>query len=177
MIQKKKSGENKETIGYSGILKRGAVLTLICLSLRCQHSNVKRKEFCYAGYWTAMLNLDTGILRQCYCGKYIQNVFKGIDKPIKWQAIGEHCTELHYHNSHVWLTLGDIPTLDTPTYSSMRNRVCKDGSEWLQLEMKEFLSGKSQENNWVFTEKEEKAVNRKMKVKGAVNTVVLGSFR
>lgn len=139
--------------------------------------NVKRKEFCYAGYWTATLNLGTGILRQCYCGKYIQNIFKDIDKPIKWQAIGTHCTEPHCHNSHVWLTLGDIPTLDTPTYSSMRNRVCEDGSEWLQPEMKEFLSEKLKDNNTEFTEKEQKAVNRKMAVESAVNTVALGTFR
>lgn len=127
--------------------------------------NVKRKEFCYAGYWTATLNLDTGVLRQCYCGKYIQNIFKDLDKPIQWQAIGCHCTEPHCHNSHVWLTLGDIPSLDTPTYSSMRNRVCEDGSEWLQPEMKEFLSGKLKDNNTEFSNdragKQEMAAARK----------------
>ena len=139
--------------------------------------NVKRKEFCYAGQWTATLNLGTGILRQCYCGKFIQNIFKDIDKPIKWQAIGNHCTEPHCHNSHVWLTLGDIPVLKTPTYASMRNRVCDDGSEWLQPEMKEFLSGKLADNNHVFTAQEEKKANRKMAVDGAVNSVMLGTFR
>ena len=59
----------------------------------------------------------------------------------------------------------------------MRNRVCEDGSEWLQPEMKEFLSGKLKDNNTEFTEKEQKAVNRKMAVESAVNTVALGTFR
>lgn len=59
----------------------------------------------------------------------------------------------------------------------MRNRVCEDGSEWLQPGMKEFLSGKLQDNNTLFTEKEEKSVNRKMAVEGTVNTIALGTFR
>lgn len=53
--------------------------------------NVKRKEFCYGGMWTAHLNLGTGVLKQCYCGAKIQNIFKEIDKPIPWEAIGNNC--------------------------------------------------------------------------------------
>ena len=59
----------------------------------------------------------------------------------------------------------------------MRNRVCEDGSEWLQPEMKEFLSGKLKDNNTEFTEKDQEAVNRKMAVESVVNTVALGIFR
>lgn len=70
-----------------------------------------------------------------------------------------------------------IPSLDTPLYSSMRNRVCEDVSEWLQPEMRAFLSGKLKENNTKFIEKEQKAVNRKMEVESAVNIVALGTFR
>lgn len=139
--------------------------------------NVKRKEFCYAGLWTATLNLGTGILRQCYCGKYIQNIFKDIDKPIKWQPIGSYCTEPHCHNSHVWLTLGVIPTMNTPTYSEMRNRVCEDGSEWLSTEMKDFLSGKLQDNNQLLSSQEQAKVNRKMAVESRLNSAALGTFR
>lgn len=143
---------------------------------------VKRKEFCYAGEWSATLNLGTGILRQCYCGKIIQNIFEDIDKPIKWQAIGKYCTEPHCHNSHVWLTLGDIPEIsggerDTPVYSLMRNRVCADGTEWLNPRMKEFLSTRLYESNSEFSEEEKKRVNRKMCVQSRVSTVMLGSFR
>lgn len=55
--------------------------------------------------------------------------------------------EKHCHNSHVWLTLGDILTMNTPTYSEMRNRECEDCGDWLSAEMKDFLSGKLQDNN------------------------------
>lgn len=54
---------------------------------------------------------------------------------------------------------------------------CRSTCAMSIFRMKEFLSGKLQDNNTVFTEKEEKAVNRKMAVDGAVNTVALGSFR
>ena len=146
--------------------------------LKMSTFNVKRKEFCYAGYWTATLNLGTGILRQCYCGKIIQNIFKDIDKPINWQAIGTHCTEPHCHNSHVWLTLGNIPDLsELPTYALMRNRVCYDGTEWLQPEMKEFLSTKLYDTNEQFDEKTKSKINRKMAVDSVISTTYLKTFR
>lgn len=37
--------------------------------------------------------------------------------------------------------------LDTPYYYELRNRVCADGSEWLQPEMKAFMSCKLNEIN------------------------------
>ncbi|KWW35847.1 MAG: radical SAM domain-containing protein [bacterium F083] len=138
--------------------------------------NVKRKEFCYAGLWTGVLNLGTGILRQCYCGKIIQNIFKDTDKPIKWNAIGCHCTEPHCHNSHVWLTLGNIPEIETPTYALMRNRVCTDGTEWLNKEMKSFLSSKLEDSNNKYTPSEKKKINIKMAIPSFFATIYLGLF-
>lgn len=126
--------------------------------------NVKRKEFCYGGVWTAHLNLGSGILKQCYCGSVIQNIFDNIEKPIKWNAIGNNCGEPHCHNSHVWLTLGAIPEMTTPTYASMRNRICTDGSEWLTERMKIFLSGKLDKNNEQYTIEERQKINTKSKI-------------
>jgi len=140
--------------------------------------NVKRKEFCYAGQWTATLNLGTGILRRCYCGGVIQNIFKNVNKPIKWEAIGSNCKEPHCHNSHVWLTLGNIPELQNiPTYSSMRNRICNDGSEWLNEKMKNFLSQKLYDNNKQFTKEEMIQQNKKMAFKSTVDFMLLSIFR
>ena len=51
----------------------------------------KRKEFCYAGDWTFNLNLQTGRLNKCYAMPLAQNIFKDIDKPIKFEAIGNNC--------------------------------------------------------------------------------------
>ena len=123
--------------------------------------NVKRTEFCYGGVWTAHLNLGSGILKQCYCGAVIQNIFKDVKSPIKWAAIGNNCGEPHCHNSHVWLTLGAIPEMATPTYASMRNRVCIDGSEWLTDRMKNFLSGKLADNNVLYSQEEMDTANKK----------------
>lgn len=125
--------------------------------------NVKRKEFCYGGIWTAHLNLGSGILKQCYCGAVIQNIFENPEEPIKWKAIGNNCNEPHCHNSHVWLTLGAIPEMKTPTYAEMRNRVCVDGTEWLHPRMKAFISGKLEYNNPQYSEMEKKRINRRSK--------------
>ena len=59
----------------------------------------------------------------------------------------------------------------------MRNRICKDGSEWLQSEMKAFLSGKLQDNNKILSNQQQATVNRKMAFASRINTVVLGTFR
>lgn len=131
--------------------------------------NVRRKEFCYAGEWTAHLNLGTGILKQCYCGAVIQNIFEDTDRPIKWEPLGCNCAEPHCHNAHVWLTLGAIPSMDTPTYTEMRDRITTTGEHWLQPEMRDFLSGKLKDNNLQYTEKEMKKINRKMRLKVGVS--------
>lgn len=107
----------------------------------------KRKEFCYAGDWSLYLNLDTGTLTQCYCGKYLCNIYEDISKPIPFKAVGCECTLPHCYNGHAFLTLGDIPSLDTPTYTDVRNRICEDGSEWLSPAMKSFMSTRLYDSN------------------------------
>lgn len=123
----------------------------------------RRQEFCYAGSWSATLNLGTGILRQCYCGKAIQNIFENVDKPIKWQPVGNNCNEPHCHNAHVWLTLGDIPSLDTPSYALMRDRVGITGEHWLQARMRAFLSEKLETENCILSKEEEERQNKRMR--------------
>lgn len=107
----------------------------------------KRIEFCYAGEWSAYLNLDSGNLLQCYCGKVLDNIYKDISKPIHFQAVGCNCTLPHCYNGHAFLALGDIPQLHTPTYAQLRDRICEDGSHWLQPAMKEFMSSYLFESN------------------------------
>ncbi len=107
----------------------------------------KRKEFCYAGDWSFYLNLATGIMTQCYRSYTSQNIFKDIEKPIKFRAIGKNCKEHHCYNGHSFIVLGDIPELEAPTYAELRNRVCTDGSEWLKPEMKHFMSTKLWQSN------------------------------
>ena len=107
----------------------------------------KRKEFCYAGDWSFCLNLGTGIMSQCYRSYTSHNIFEDVSKPIPFKAIGKHCKEHHCYNGHSFIVLGDIPELDAPTYTELRNRTCTDGSEWLKPEMKHFMSTKLFQSN------------------------------
>lgn len=107
----------------------------------------KRKEFCYAGEWSVYLNLETGRLTQCYGCKELDNIYSAMDKPLKFEAVGYGCPIAHCYNGHAFLALGDIPGLEAPTYAEERNRVCADGSEWLQPEMKAFLSTRLYDSN------------------------------
>ena len=119
--------------------------------LKCNLYHRKISEFCYAGEWSAYLNLETGRLAQCYCGQQIDNIYENVDKPIHFKAVGKHCSLPYCYNGHAFLALGDVPGIDTVTYADTRNRVCKDESEWLKPEMKEFMSFKLKDNNKEYT--------------------------
>ena len=104
----------------------------------------KRKEFCYAGAWSAYINLGTGRMTQCYSNfARPQNIFKNPKRPIKRVPVGRYCNQPHCYNGHAFLTLGLIPEHESIVYSRIRNRVADDiGSEWLNPRMNAFLSNK-----------------------------------
>lgn len=108
---------------------------------------VKRKEFCYAGDWSFYLNLGTGLMTQCYCSFKQQQIFENPDKSIDFTPVGHRCSMPHCYNGHAFLTLGCIPEHKSITYAQLRNRVCADGTEWLQPNVKEFFSCKLKDNN------------------------------
>jgi hypothetical protein len=114
--------------------------------------NIKRNEFCYAGDLTSILNIATGDLTQCYKGKWLQNIYRNVKEPIRFEPIGNNCPESHCYNAHAFLTFGAIPELNanTPTYADMRNRVCSDGSEWLTPKMKAFMRTKAKAGTGCF---------------------------
>lgn len=109
--------------------------------------NVKRKEFCYAGKWNFILNLETGEMQPCYNSPIRRNILDEPDKPINFIAVGNNCPQYHCWNGHAFLGFGAIPSLNTPTFADQRNRVCTDGSEWLYPEMKAFMSSRLNESN------------------------------
>lgn len=106
-----------------------------------------QNRFCYAGDWSVYVHLATGNMTKCYAGKAIDNIYADIEKPLHFEATGCGCTEAHCYNGHAFLTLGDIPELDTPTYGSLRDRTDGDGNHWLNPEAVEFLSCKLSESN------------------------------
>ena len=115
------------------------------LNFKAKIFQVKRKEFCYAGDWTAYVNLGTGTITKCYRAEKIGNIYE-FSKPVKFEAVGK-CPLPHCYNGHAFLSFGVIPNITTPTYADIRNRKCVDCSEWLNPAMKDFMSGKLIDNN------------------------------
>lgn len=122
--------------------------------------NEYRNEYCYAGAWSLYVNLANGDTTQCYCSNYSSNVFKDLDKPIDFVAIGK-CKESHCYNGHALLTLGCIPNFTAVGYGNIRDRVRLDGTHWIQPKMLEFLNSKLEQSNDLYSDKEKKRDRRR----------------
>ena len=133
----------------------------------------KRKEFCYAGDWSLSLNIATGEARQCYCSYYKQNIYKDISKPIKFIPIGNNCNQHHCYNGHAFLTIGNIPELEAPTYGEIRNRITNDGREWLKPQMKSFMNTKLVESNVEYSDEEKQVINRMIRKRKIVRDIII----
>jgi len=101
---------------YDEFYKTWGVFDSDMMSFKRTIFGQKRKEFCYAGAWSFYLNLGTGIKTQCYSSFKSEQIFEEPDKPIDFTPVGCQCSQLHCYNGHAFLTLGDIPDLDTITY-------------------------------------------------------------
>lgn len=132
----------------------------------------KCREFCYAGCWSLYVDMGTGMTKPCYGQMYNQNIFEDYTKPIKFQPVGKHCKQPYCYNGHAYLALGNIPELKTPSYSDIRNRICKDGSEWEQRELKEAFSTKFSETNEIWNEKKKKQYERTYLIRALKTTVM-----
>ena len=110
----------------------------------------KRNEFCYAGDWGFVVNINTGELRQCYRESILDNIYENTSKPLNFKRVGTKCRQPHCYNGHAFLTLGIIPALITPAYAEVRDRTAAGGDAWLKPRIKEFLSQKLYDNNKFF---------------------------
>lgn len=106
--------------------------------------NIKREEFCYAGDWSGVLNLQTGWLSKCYANSEGQNIFEDLNEPIHFEAVGRNCKNDYCVNSSHFMSLGVIPSIKTPSYEELRNR---KEAKWYTDDMIVFLSGKLENNN------------------------------
>lgn len=113
--------------------------------------NQPRNEFCYAGLWSLYVNLANGDYNQCYCGDLLGNITE-TNRPINLRPIGK-CRMPHCFNGHAFLTYGDIPEMDTPTYAQVRDRVDGQGNHWLREDTNSFFSSKLKDSNEIYTEK------------------------
>lgn len=134
----------------------------------------KRKEYCHAGEFTALLHLGTGDLKPCYNIKcQTQNIFKDLNKPIIWCPVGK-CKIAHCFNAHSFLAFGDIPSVDFCTYEQVRDRVDKDGKHWITDEMREHFKTKIYENHPQLTLKRRfkyRLVRSKLKLKNGLRKI------
>lgn len=119
----------------------------------------ERNEFCYAGDWSIYINLINGDLRKCYAAP-VEGNFYDFSKPLNFEAIGR-CPVSHCFNGHALMTFGLMPSVETPAYADIRNRVCADGSEWLSPELKSFFEGKLVDANEEYSLLRKGEINKK----------------
>ena len=121
--------------------------------------DVKRTEFCYGGEWTFFMHLGTGILRQCYSGQKIVNLYEDIKAPIPFCAVGNNCRDAHCYNCHSFIAFGTMPEVYSPYYLEMRDRKTLSGNYWIGEKMRGIFSSRCSESNKKYTMIEKLIVN------------------
>jgi len=138
---------------------------------------VKQKGFCYAGSWSMYINLCTGEASACYCGGSLGNVFADPTSPLPEKPVGR-CPLAHCYNGHALMTMGLIPHVTDMRYDRVRNRVCKNGRQWLQPELKDFFSSQLIESNKEYSElkkltyKLQPSVEQRIKVRVLMHAIL-----
>ncbi|MCQ2495206.1 MAG: radical SAM protein [Lachnospiraceae bacterium] len=130
----------------------------------------KQKEFCYAGKWSAYIDLSTGIMRQCYCGKELGDVFANPLEPFFEKAIGK-CEMPHCFNGHALMTLGLVPNATSVRYGEIRDRKKQDGSYWLQSELRSFFDSKCADCNITYGNLKKRNILLKIKINKIIEKV------
>ena len=127
-----------------------------------ENFNKKRKEFCYAGDWSFVLNLQTGMLNKCYTVPLGQNIFEDINAPIKFEAVGKNCPSEFCFNSSHFISFGVIPELNVPTYGELRNR--KEANWYQSEEIKQAFNSRLVESNTEYGRLKKIRINLKNKM-------------
>ena len=109
---------------------------------KMRHWGEKRKEICYAGLWSGILNLSTGEFSSCY-GQPPTNVnfFNNIDAPLRFEPVCK-CEISHCFNAHSFLAFGTIPEIKEETYLDIRDRIDLNGFHWINQTMSEQFSNR-----------------------------------
>lgn len=110
----------------------------------------KQTEFCYAGLWSAYIDMANGEATSCYGSWHLGNVFENPDSPFPVRPVGK-CLLAHCYNAHAFLTVGCIPGANDVYYGDIRNRTRKDGGQWLQPGLLSFFNTKLEESNELLT--------------------------
>ena len=111
---------------------------------------IKQKRFCYAGKWSAYIDLSTGFASACYGYRSLGNVFETPELPFPEKPICK-CPIKHCYNGHALLTMGVIPHHNDIHYGDIRDRRTQDGGNWLQPNLKKFFNEKVEDSNQLLT--------------------------
>ncbi len=131
-------------------LEKGREMNSPLFDFTYRFFNKKRCEFCYAGQWSATLNLCTGDMSACYGSGIRQNIFEDINRPIEWKPIGKHCEKVYCFNSSHFISQGVIPELlPLPSYGELRDRA---EASWYTEPMKSFLYTQFEATNKPFSQ-------------------------
>ena len=122
--------------------------------LKMKLFGVKRKEFCYAGKWSLLIDISSGEAAQCYGRMNTQNIFEDLSKPIRFRPVGYSCTQAFCFNGHAHIAWGIIPKIKSPTYYEVRNRQCVDGDNWVVNDCEELFKHKFIDANKEFTKQQ-----------------------
>ncbi len=106
----------------------------------------KQTDFCYAGQWSAHINMATGRATCCYGHLDLGDVLAHPDQPFPSRPIGK-CPIAHCYNGHALMTQGLIPHLFNTRYGDIRDRVRRDGTHWLNKDLRQFFNTKLVESN------------------------------
>ncbi|MCQ2229180.1 MAG: radical SAM protein [Bacteroidales bacterium] len=130
---------------------------------------VKRTEYCYAGMWSAKLDICSGEMSACYGHGRKQNIFEDLEKPIVFEPVGKHCPFKYCFNSSHFISQGIIPELMPQTsYGDLRNRA---EAGWQTDAMREFLSKQFEDTNKQLTEEEKErydGIYRRLEMKNRI---------
>ena len=104
-------------LSWDEYIAKGREMESPLFEFTCNNFMKKHTEYCYAGYWSAKLNLGTGEMTGCYGAGIHQNIFENISKPIKWEPIGHRCPFKYCINSSHFISQGIMPDLkNIPSY-------------------------------------------------------------
>lgn len=126
----------------------------------------KRNEFCYAGEWSFVLNMENGNTVSCFAGHNIGNIFKNPKKKIIYTPI-INCPSDYCGCGALLLGCGVIPELNFPTFSKFIEKKCSINNNILN-----YLDIKLKHYNSVYSEKEKKTLTKKIKIKEIIKKIM-----
>ncbi|MDO5559250.1 MAG: radical SAM protein [Oscillospiraceae bacterium] len=132
------------SLSHDDYLNSGSSFDSPLFDYTVHNINKRQRGFCYAGDWSYVLNMQTGIMKRCYASCLYQNIFSDPDKPLMSLAVGRHCASLYCLNASHFLTLGTIADDASPSYAQLRNR---PEASWYSDDMDSFLNTKLCEQN------------------------------